>query len=105
MFRCKDGVELKHDGSHVQISEDGQTHTLVVHGVNRHDTAKYTCKITNKYGSNEDYGEMYVRCSPQFRSRLTDQKAKEGDTDVEFNVNIQAFPKPLVRWYVTIISL
>lgn len=72
-----------------------------MHGVNRNDTAKYTCKITNKYGSNEDYGEMYVRCSPQFRSRLTDQKAKEGDTDVEFNVNIQAFPKPLVRWYVS----
>lgn len=96
--RLKNGTQLKSDGSHIQISEDGATHTLVVHGINRKDTGKYTCEISNMYGSAKDESEMFVRCSPQFRTKLTDQKANEGDTDVEFTVNIEAFPKPQVRW-------
>ncbi|XP_046661147.1 obscurin-like isoform X1 [Homalodisca vitripennis] len=95
----KDGKELKHDGGHIQISEDGETKTLVVHKINRKDTGKYSCEISNIYGSNKDEGEMFVRCCPQFRTKLTDQKANEGDTNVEFTVNIEAFPKPNVKWF------
>uniref|UniRef100_A0A1B6FN80 Obscurin n=1 Tax=Cuerna arida TaxID=1464854 RepID=A0A1B6FN80_9HEMI len=95
----KDGKELKHDGSHIQISEDGETKTLVVHKINRKDTGKYSCEISNIYGSNKDEGDMFVRCCPQFRTKLSDQKANEGDTNIEFTVNIEAFPKPNVRWF------
>lgn len=96
--RFKNGTQLKNDGGHIQIGEDGATHTLVVHGINRNDTAKYTCEISNIYGTAKDESEMFVRCKPQFRTKLMDKKANEGDTNVEFTVDIEAFPKPKVRW-------
>ncbi|XP_054277501.1 obscurin-like isoform X3 [Macrosteles quadrilineatus] len=95
----KDGVVLKSDGSHIQISEDGATHTLVVHGINRKDTGKYSCEISNTHGTTRDDGDMFVKCCPQFRQKLSDQKANEGDTNIEFTVNIEAFPKPQVKWF------
>lgn len=92
------GNELKSDGTHIKITEDQQTHTLTVSGVSREDAGKYTCEISNVYGKDSDSSTLNVRCSPQFRQKLTDKVAKEGDTNVEFTVNIEAFPKPNVKW-------
>ncbi|XP_075215545.1 obscurin isoform X4 [Lycorma delicatula] len=93
------GKELKSDGKHIKISEDDQIHTLTLSGIARGDAGKYSCEISNKHGTNSDNADLNVRCSPQFRTKLSDMKANEGDTNIEFTVNVEAFPKPNVQWF------
>lgn len=92
------GKELKSDGKRIKINEDGAIHTLTVSGIAREDAGKYSCELSNTYGTKTDSGDLNVRCSPQFRTKLTDMKANEGDTNVEFTVNVEAFPKPNIQW-------
>lgn len=94
---------MKSDGNHIKISEDGLTHTLVVHGINRKDSGKYTCEIKNVHGSNTDNSDLYVRCSPMFRNKLVDTTAREGDTNIEFTVNVEAYPRASIKWFVTVL--
>lgn len=93
-----DGKELKPEGKHIKISEDDQIHTLTVSGIAREDAGKYTCELSNQHGTISDSGDLNVRCSPQFRTKLSDTKANEGDTNIEFTVNVEAFPKPNIQW-------
>ncbi|RZF43883.1 hypothetical protein LSTR_LSTR007219 [Laodelphax striatellus] len=93
------GSTLKSDGKHVKISEDGQTHTLVVSGVSRADSGAYACEASNQYATVADSGVLNVRCAPHFTTKMADRAAKEGDTNVEFTVNVNAFPRPNVQWF------
>lgn len=68
-------------------------------GANRNDSADYSCEITNDFGKTMDKARLNVRCGPLFTKKLKDTKANEGDHNIEFEISVECYPKPLVRWY------
>lgn len=98
----KDGVEVKADGSKVKILSDGDIHTLIVNDANRDDGAEYSIELSNVHGVSVDKGRANVKCAPVFKVPLKDTTANEGDTNVEFVVNVNAFPKPSIKWSVVV---
>ncbi|KAJ8872079.1 hypothetical protein PR048_025680 [Dryococelus australis] len=96
----KDGNEMKADGKHVTISEDGHTHTLSVSGVSRRDMGPYSCEAWNDHGWKKDESQVNVRCVPEIQRKMSDQQADEGDTNVEFTISVDAYPKPVVKWFL-----
>ena len=61
-------------------------------------TGKYSCVVTNQHGVNEDTSDFRVRTAPEIRQMLRDVEAREGQTDVVFTVQADAYPPPRVRW-------
>lgn len=55
-------------------------------------------QVRNVHGSASDSCVLNVRCAPQFRQRLRDVTASEGDVNVEFTVDVEAYPEPKVQW-------
>lgn len=90
--------EIVIDDAHWKYSVDGEFHTLQLCNNTRADTGEITCEISNNHGTNWNTCQNNVRCAPIYRDALSDFFAKEGDTDVEFMVKAEAFPKPKVRW-------
>nr|XP_018906230.1 PREDICTED: muscle M-line assembly protein unc-89 isoform X3 [Bemisia tabaci] len=91
--------EIVIDDAHWKYSVDGEFHTLQLCNNTRADTGEITCEISNNHGTNWNTCQNNVRCAPIYRDALSDFFAKEGDTDVEFMVKAEAFPKPKVRWF------
>ena len=54
--------------------------------------------VTNQHGVNEDTSDFRVRTAPEIRQMLRDVEAREGQTDVVFTVQADAYPPPRVRW-------
>lgn len=94
----KDGVEIKPDGSKVKVEVDGDNHSLIVYDTKRDDSAEYSIELSNVHGVSVDKGRANVKCAPIFKVPLKDTTANEGDTNVEFVVNVNAFPKPSIKW-------
>ncbi|XP_069362837.1 obscurin isoform X3 [Maniola hyperantus] len=95
----KNKTELK-ESSAVKITTSGSAHSLVVTSAARADSGEYSCEIRNVHGSSSDSCLLNVRCAPQFTNRLQDTTAAEGDVNVEFAVDVDAFPTPDVKWYL-----
>ncbi|XP_049802567.1 obscurin isoform X3 [Schistocerca nitens] len=96
----KNGEELKADGKHIITEVDGPTHTLTIKGTTRNDSGTYSCEVINDHGWKKDEGVLNVRCAPEFKRDLSDLQANEGDTNIEFNVKVDAYPKPKVKWFL-----
>jgi hypothetical protein len=62
-------------------------------------------QVWNDHGWLKDTSELNVRCAPEFKKKLVDFAANEGDIDVEFSINVEAYPKPNLKWYVYALSL
>nr|CAD7588173.1 unnamed protein product [Timema genevievae] len=101
----KNGEELKGDGKHITVSQDGLSHTLTISGITRNDTSQYTCEVWNDYGWKKSDCQINVKCAPKFRTKLSDQQASEGDTNIEFTINVEAYPKPKVSWYLNEVEI
>ncbi|XP_050440786.1 obscurin isoform X47 [Adelges cooleyi] len=87
------------DNTHIKLNSEGDVHTLLISNITRHDSGKYTCEISNESGKNTSDGKLFVRCPPIFETPLNDTKAVEGDTNVEFTVQLNSYPKPTVQWF------
>ncbi|XP_023945007.2 obscurin isoform X5 [Bicyclus anynana] len=88
------------ESSAVKIKSSGSAHSLVITSAARADSGEYSCEIRNVHGSSSDSCLLNVRCAPQFTKRLQDTTAAEGDVNVEFTVDVDAFPTPDVKWYL-----
>jgi hypothetical protein len=86
------------DKIHTKINAVGDVHTLLISNLTREDSGKYTCEIRNEFGKNTSEGKLFVKCPPIFETPLTDVKAVEGDTNVEFTVKLNSYPKSSVKW-------
>ncbi|XP_025423037.1 obscurin isoform X4 [Sipha flava] len=87
------------DKIHTKINAVGDVHTLLISNLTREDSGKYTCEIRNEFGKNTSEGKLFVKCPPIFETPLTDVKAVEGDTNVEFTVKLNSYPKSSVKWF------
>ncbi|XP_060875327.1 obscurin isoform X5 [Metopolophium dirhodum] len=87
------------DKTHIKINAVEDVHTLLISNLTREDSGKYTCEISNEFGKNTSEGKLLVKCPPIFETPLTDTKAVEGDTNVEFTVKLNSYPKSSVQWF------
>ncbi|XP_050346614.1 obscurin isoform X2 [Nymphalis io] len=95
----KNKTELK-ESSAIKITSSGEAHKLVITSAARADSGEYSCEIRNVHGSAADACALHVRRAPRFTRRLRDASAAEGDVDVEFTVDVDAYPQPNVKWYL-----
>lgn len=86
------------DKTHIKINAVEDVHTLLISNLTREDSGKYTCEISNEFGKNTSEGKLLVKCPPIFETPLTDTKAVEGDTNVEFTVKLNSYPKSSIQW-------
>ncbi|XP_046962552.1 obscurin isoform X6 [Vanessa cardui] len=95
----KNKTELK-ESSAIKITSSGEAHKLVITSAARADSGEYSCEIRNVHGSASDSCVLNVRRAPSFTQRLRDTTAAEGDVNVEFTVDVDAYPQPNVKWYL-----
>ncbi|XP_045464007.1 obscurin isoform X4 [Harmonia axyridis] len=95
----KDDVEIKSD-SHYTIKEEGDSYILKISGAVTTDAAKYKFKAMNIHGTVEDEVKVDVKKGPKITKPLNNMTVTEGDCDVTFDVKLEAFPKPKVKWYL-----
>ena len=58
---------------------------------------KYTCKVTNEFGSVESSNEVTVNCKPKIKKTLVDTEVDEGTT-LLLEVEIYGVPEPQIVW-------
>ncbi|KAL3285162.1 hypothetical protein HHI36_019282 [Cryptolaemus montrouzieri] len=95
----KDGEEIKSD-AHYTIKQDGDSYILRITGAVTTDAAKYKFKAVNIHGSVEDEVQVDVKKIPKITKPLQNMTVTEGDCNVTFDVKLEAFPKPKVKWYM-----
>lgn len=71
---------------------------MTIRGITRDDMGKYTCELDNRNGRATDSTTMHVHCAPLVKQKLRDIVAKEGDLNVIFDVTVEAFPEPDIKW-------
>lgn len=97
-FRYFEDKLLIADKTHIKINAVEDVHTLLISNLTREDSGKYTCEISNEFGKNTSEGKLLVKCPPIFETPLIDTKAVEGDTNVEFTVKLNSYPKSSIQW-------
>ncbi|CAH1393217.1 unnamed protein product [Nezara viridula] len=90
--------ELSEKQENITFTEHDSTYTLVLKDVTRDCSGKYTCKVTNDYGSNETSADLTVLCKPKFKKPLEDVTVNEGDT-LTLRIEIDATPEPDIKWF------
>lgn len=58
---------------------------------------KYTCKVTNEFGSDTSSSNVTVNCKPKIKKTLVDTEVDEGTTLV-LEVEIYSVPDPQITW-------
>lgn len=58
---------------------------------------KYTCKVTNEFGTDESSANVTVNCKPKIKKTLVDTEVDEGTTLV-LEVEIYSVPEPQIVW-------
>ncbi|KAL7050000.1 hypothetical protein ACKWTF_003934 [Chironomus riparius] len=58
---------------------------------------KYTCKVTNEFGSDTSTSNVTVNCKPKIKKTLVDTEVDEGTTLV-LEVEIYSVPDPQITW-------
>lgn len=90
--------EIKVDGKHVIMTQDGENYSLKLTGVTRTDAGYYRCAATNEHGTSFRECEVNVKCTPQVTSKLENMTLKEGDSQITLTVGVNAYPEPKVKW-------
>lgn len=80
------------------ISDDGETYILKISGAVTTDSARFKAKAVNIHGSVDDEIQVNVRKAPKILKPLVDMTVTEHDKNVTFDVQVEAFPKPTVKW-------
>lgn len=92
------GEEEITSSEHYKISSDGDTYMLRITGAVTTDSASYKCRAKNIHGWVDDEVTVDVKCAPKIIKHLKDITVTEHDKDVAFDVEVEGFPKPSVKW-------
>lgn len=96
-LRFKDDEEIT-TNDHYLINKDGDLYILKITGAVTTDAAKYKAKAINIHGSADDEIQVYVKKPPKIIKPLHDMTVTEHDANVTFDVEVEAYPKPTVKW-------
>lgn len=92
--------EIKLTDKKYQTDTDGNAYTLKIVGATRVDAGKYSVKAVNEHGSATSETQLLMKCTPEFKQKLKNITVKEGDSNVELVVGIDAYPLPHVKWFI-----
>ncbi|XP_012537087.1 obscurin isoform X3 [Monomorium pharaonis] len=95
----KDG-QLLTTSDRVKMTKNGNNYILTVSGAKVEDAATYKAEVVNKHGTISDETRVRVRGIPRFKTKLCDISANEGELNIEFEVEVEGFPKPSVHWFL-----
>lgn len=93
----KDEEEIQ-SSEHFKISEDGDSYILKITGAVTTDAAKYKFKAMNIHGTVDDEVWVKVKKAPVISKGLENMTVTEHAKNVTFDVKMEAFPKPTVKW-------
>lgn len=96
----QDKTELSTKIQKYTMSVDTNCYTLKIHDTTRIDAEKYSMEAKNEYGSVKDQTNLRIKCPPVFRKKLQNIIVKEGDTNIEMNVDVDCYPRPGIRWFI-----
>ncbi|CAG2158572.1 unnamed protein product [Oppiella nova] len=98
----KNEKQVKED-SRVKVTEDKEgSFKLVINESSSLDSGKYKCIASNEWGEETSEAELTIKKSsmkPNFIKKLRDSEAKDGDQQIEFNVQVEGIPKPEIKWF------
>lgn len=83
---------------HYLINKDGDMYILKISGAVTTDAAKYKVRAINIHGSVDDEIQVFVKKPPKITRPLEDMTVTEHDKNVTFDVGVEAYPKPTVKW-------
>lgn len=95
-----DQTEIKTSEKKYKVESDGNTYTLKITGATRVDAGKYTAKAVNEHGSATSETQLLMKCTPELTKKLQNITVKEGETNVELAVGIDAYPVPSIKWFI-----
>lgn len=101
----QNGKEINIKDSKYSFSSDKNTYTLKIKNVTRVDAAKYTAKATNEHGTASSETNLLIKCTPTFTKKLSNITVTEGETNVELTVEVDAYPRPHIKWYIDSIEI
>ncbi|KAK0180904.1 hypothetical protein PV327_003237 [Microctonus hyperodae] len=100
----KDTEVIKED-HRIKIVSEGQTQILQITGTVDIDAAVYKAEVSNKDGTTVDQVGIEVRSAPRFKKEMIDVIAKDGDKQVEFEVEVGGYPRPTLQWYINDVEI
>lgn len=93
----RNGKEVKDDGKHIKIEEDGDSYRLIIDKVTKDDMGTYSCVAKNEHGTKSSDGDLNIKSKPSFKKKFGDVQSKEGDEMIEMTVQIEGSPTS-VKW-------
>ncbi|XP_013789077.1 muscle M-line assembly protein unc-89-like, partial [Limulus polyphemus] len=94
-------TEVTIDGEHYKTKEEASdTFTLIINKCTRNDIGQFSCEASNTCGKVTTCGKLSIKSKPIFRKKLVDMEAREGDTNVQFVVEVEGIPKPTLIWFI-----
>lgn len=95
----KNGVKLK-ENRRVKTEVKNGIAKLIISQVRTDDKGDYKITVRNDSGSSKSTANLVVKelVRPEFKVKLKNSDAFVGD-EVRFEVQVKAFPKPVVEWY------
>ncbi|KAK0094450.1 hypothetical protein PV326_010858, partial [Microctonus aethiopoides] len=100
----KDTEVIKED-HRIKIVSEGQTQILQITGTVDIDAAVYKAEVSNKDGTTVDEVGIEVRSAPRFKKQMIDVIAKDGEKQVEFEVEVGGYPRPTLQWYINDVEI
>jgi hypothetical protein len=82
----------------IEIINDGKKQILSLPATTTKDASAYTVLATNKLGKCQTRTELVIKCAPVFLKKARDEQVVEKRVS-RLEVEIEAFPKPIVTWY------
>ncbi|XP_043255290.1 obscurin-like isoform X3 [Colletes gigas] len=95
----RDGQVVVQD-TRIKILREGNRFGLKIMGALGEDAGVYKAEVTSEHGVVSDETKIQVRGVPRFKTKMSDVTVNEGDSNIEFLVEVDGFPKPSVHWYI-----
>ncbi|XP_025016015.1 Down syndrome cell adhesion molecule-like protein Dscam2 [Tetranychus urticae] len=92
----KDGIELQNP-SDIRIRSIEDSSMLIIDSIKSSHSGNYTCKISNRYGSDSHSSELLVEGPPSWVQKPSDLKLKIGQ-NINVKCSVAGHPLPKVIW-------
>lgn len=95
----KDGKEISPNDPRVKITNHGNVYQLSIANATRDDCGNFSVQFENEHGKQSDETRVHVKCGPKVLKPLKNITISEGDVDAEISIDVEAYPKPTIRWF------
>ncbi|KAG8183020.1 hypothetical protein JTE90_017107 [Oedothorax gibbosus] len=83
----------------IKSDSDSNTHTVTLKDLKIEDTAKFTCKATNKYGDAEEHAQITIKAPTLPLIEDLESLEVSYGAPARIKAKVTGFPKPDVKWF------